>query len=363
MQSIVRNKVFSIVIIVVLVAAMLFPSATLMNVYSNYQDQQSSFYQGENYYLLNEDGISTLSWANARGLHQKLLEIEGVLGFGYGGNTAVQVFSKYTVEELPVRWANEDLLLFEGVDKEKLRVLQTHSDRIHITPKTAEKLLPAIHPQGEALELLGESLLVEEVYHEKAVRFDTLLESNMLVSPDNVSPTMTTAVIQFSSFSQSVYDEVLDVLKSYNPDASLSSYEAFKAEEMAQANKSHAIAIVLCILLWLFTLVNIISLLVYKFERDHLKWSLMFVFGGGKRSVYRQIYVELFVYTFCAYILMLPLLYVLKLVMEQVNIPLDMSLSVVSGIIAIAMGITIIFGYIWIRSIDLRNLHKELHFH
>lgn len=360
-HSISRNKTFSAVIILVLTVAMTFPSASLMNAYYNYKDRKSSYYQGNDYYMLNL-GKSQLSWTEARNLNRDLKDIDGVYGLGYEGNTALQVFANNSVEELFIRWANQDLLTFEGVDPNKQQVLEANTNKVYITPYTAEKLLPGINPKGQTLEILGKSFVIEGVYNEKSVHFDTFLDTNKIFI-DHEFPEINSAVIRFQSYSQAAYDQVLAVLRAYNLDSQLSSYNDLKKKELRQAYKSFMIAAALCLVLWLFSLVNIISLLVYKFERDHMKWSMLFIFGGSKSSVYRQIYMELSFYTICAYLLMLPILYAIKIVLEKVHIPMEMTLPVASLIFVFAVLTAIIFGYVWIRKIDVRNLQREINSH
>jgi ABC-type antimicrobial peptide transport system permease subunit len=354
-RSIRRNLVFSIIIILSLSIGLLFPIVNMASVYHTYKAVTAQFYVGENYYWAktnnkekNRDVREYLT------LLEKIRNINGVEAVGIQGNTAFNVMSQSSFVEMPVRWVTKDILKFEGIPNNIIEELFSKDNKIILPLARANELFPnGKNLTRSYIEIEDKKYQVISVYQGFSSKF---LASIPLNDRSNIQE----LVVKFSSNDEGTLYKINKLIKESKLFQELKSYDSYKYNKLENEYAKYAFSMGLCIFLLIFSLLNTISILAYKYERDYQKWGILHTFGASKNNLSIQVYTETILYSLLSLLPVVPGLVLAKYILGELGIYIEFSPQVFVGVFLIVLLTSLLFGWLSLRKIKKSNLLKAL---
>ncbi|ARU62315.1 hypothetical protein CBW65_15945 [Tumebacillus avium] len=357
-RSVVRHKLLSVLVTLSLLAGLSLPAVNFGLFSEAYDQLMKRFFIGDNLYRAELNAAPSLLYDQVEPTRQQLAKLTGVTTAVIEGNALFTVGSDTAISQLPITWATKELLTLRGIDQDLQASLFQGPDRLLLTPRYAKILFPPeVDPVGQDVFIGGEAFTVAGLLPHDGMFPVIDAAHGAMGSRYSVAMEI---VIQTTGDPQPVLSEAERVLSQLNPEFRWHPYEDFIDEQMSNHYGSLLISLVLCALLLLFTLLNTVAFLIYKYEKEQQKWAIAYTFGATHENLKRQVYTETLICSLAALCLLMPVLWSLQKLLGRFGLGISLSPAVFGGLILMTAITAGMLGWLALRRIKRSQLLQAL---
>lgn len=357
-NSIKRHLLLSLLITMSLTIGLIFPAVNLAVFAGAYDQMQGSFLQGE--HLYQNHFTPRIDYAHADQVAQMIAKIPGVEKAVLESNSVLPISSETALVNGPIALETRDSLSLKGVPAEEIGDLFTKPNQMLLTSNMAEALFPpAVDPVGKTLRIAGVDFTVAGVLKggQRTV-YSSIDAANGMIG--NQKPLVQTITVQLGEANPDALGEASRIMTEQGYRANFEDYTDYTENQMSGYYRDFLFSLGMCLLLLIFTLLNTVSLLVYKYEKDRQKWAIAYTFGATNRNLRRQVYTESLLYSVVALVLLFPGAAVVKQIVEQFELNTVFSPLVYGGLFAAGVLTSLFLAWMSLRRIGKGNLLQEL---
>ncbi|TCP52147.1 FtsX-like permease family protein [Tumebacillus sp. BK434] len=357
-RSVVRRPLLSLLITMSLLAGLVLPAVNFGLFSSTYDQLMKRFFIGDSLYQTNLQIGPSLYYDQAEPTRKKLAALSGVTAVAIESNAIFTADTDKAISGVPVTWATEDLLALRGVDRELQERLFRQPNQLLLTPKYANILFPfESDPVGQQVYLAGEAFTVAGLIPHDGM-FPVIDAAHGPLS--GRFPVAMEIILQVEGEPKPVLAAAEGVLRGLNSGFIWRTYEDVVGEQMSGHYSSLLISLVLCALLLLFTLLNTVSFLIYKYEKEQQKWAIAYTFGATHQNLQRQVYGETLICSLAALGLLVPVLWLLQQLLSRFGLAIRLSPAVFGGLILMVLLTAGALGWLALRRIKRNDLLQAL---